>query len=198
MGELSAYFCYLAGRVWRQLGRLALFGLLTLSLGSYLGCLAPETTTSPATQAFLEEIFPLLRDLQQGLLEPVSTKAEAEIHRFLHNFYNRYGQLCRDCPFQISVIDDQGQLLTTYPKVSLSGNFADYRLIHEPLTRRRIVQGRIFMPDGSSSYTISVPLVRKGRTQGVLVLNFTAAEVEKRWGLTAQEFLSLDLNRPPQ
>lgn len=182
---------------WYQARWLLLILILT-GAGGLVSCRAGDSPPSPAARAFQEEIFPLILELQKELVEPVKLQNPEGIQQALSAFYNRHGRLCRDCPFQISVIDGQGQLLTTYPKLPLSGNFADYRLINEPLTRRRIVQGRIFMPDGSSSYIISIPLVQKGRTVGVAVLNFTTAEVERRWGMTAKEFLSLNLNQPPE
>ncbi len=140
----------------------------------------------------------MLQELQQNLAGPVQRQAVAEIEAFLEKFYSRHGKLCRDCPFQSSFFDADGQLLSTYPKHLVSGNFAAYRLINEPLQRRRIVQGQVFMPSGGTAYVIAVPLFIKGRTVGVVALHFTASEVEKRWGLSTQEFLALDLNQPPQ
>ena len=173
----------------------AAFLALALVLAS---CSQTPPSPSPAAVAFHQEIYPLLQELQQNLAQLVAQRAVAEIDTYLEKFFSRHGKLCRDCPMQVGVIDGEGQLLTSYPKQSLTGNFAAYRLISEPLQRRRIVQGQVFMPSGLSTLNIAAPLFKKGRAVGVLVLNFSATEVEKRWGLTVQEFLNLDLNQAPQ
>jgi hypothetical protein len=160
------------------------------------GCIQKEPPLSPEAQAFKKEVGSLLGQMQQSLAEPTFQDNIPAIDKILQSFAKTTRGMCVDCPYRLGILDHSGDLLTTYPKNDIVGlNFSTYKNVSEPLRKQRISQAQAFSADGTKSYFISAPLIKHNQVQGVLILAFSPADLNKKWHLTEKEFLVIDFNK---
>jgi len=178
-----------------ELIRFGMF-LLLLLLGLVFGCQAKEPPLSPAAAAFKKEIKECFGRLVQPLIEPVLKKDIAAIKTCLENTEPEALKLCRMCPFRMGVLDKKGNNLAVHPPKKDGGmEFHSYEVVQQALKSRKITHQRLYLQDGSGLYVICAPLLKGEQTIGILAIAMSAAEAKSRWGLTEEEFLSLDFNK---
>lgn len=170
--------------------------LLILLLGLSYGCQTKEPPLSPAAAAFKQEVKECIGRLVKPLMQPVLKKDKAAINEALKKTEPEAIKLCRMCPFRMGVMDKNGDTLAVYPPMKDAHlDFYNYEVVQQALKNRKIAQQRLFLQDGSGLYVICVPLVREEQLIGILAVALSAAEAQKRWGLTEKEFLRLDFNK---
>lgn len=171
---------------------------LTLSLMISLvlaGCAAPEPPLSAEAKAFKAELKECIIKLAGPLVEPVASKNIGAIKRTLASLEPETVKLCRMCPFQVGVLDREGEGLAIFPeRPGVSRNFASYRLVEKVVKDRKIFQQRFFLQDGSEIYIIGVPLIQGNKLVGLLAVSLSAEEAMSRWGISEKEFLELNFN----
>lgn len=174
-------------------GRLLKRPLLIILL-IFCACSAKEPPLSPGAASFKQEVRDCIARLAAPLAAVVARQDAPGINKTLAMAEPSI-KLCRMCPFQMGVLDQQGDILARYPeKKEGTFNFSGYGLIDQVLKSRKISQQRFFLQDGSEIYFIAVPLLHEGQMIGQLGLALDAAEALHRWGLTDKEFLTLDFN----
>lgn len=170
--------------------------LLLVALGILGGC-QPKPPPSPEAESFRQEIQNLLRQLQLSLAASTAQRDIAAIDKMLAAKSGSTPNICLDCPYRAGVFDQEGVLLTTFPKIKTKGlNFSSYKKFQETIQKQRITQSLFYLPDRSKMYFINAPLVQGRRVVGVVVLGMTPADLERKWHLSEAEFLALDLNSP--
>jgi len=149
---------------------------------------------SPGAASFKHEAQDCIQRLKASLAGVVARQDPAAINMALAKAEPGI-KLCRMCPFQIGVVDPEGDILARYPeKKEGLLNFSGYGFFDQVLKTRKISQQRFFLQDGSEIYIIAFPLLHEGQMVGMLGLSLDAAEALHRWGLTEKEFLALDFN----
>lgn len=160
------------------------------------GC-QPKPPPSPTAEAFRLEVQNILRQLQQSLAAPTAQRDIAAIDKILATTAGSNPSICLDCPYRSGVFDQNGVLLTTFPKTKIAGmNFSAYKQFQETIQKQRVTQSLFYLPDRAKMYFINAPLVQGRRVVGVVVLGMTPADLERKWHLSGVEFLALDLNSP--
>lgn len=158
------------------------------------GCQASEAPLSPAAATFKKEVKSCLASLTAPLVDPVFKKDVAVIATTLEKVEPQAVKLCRMCPFQIGVLDQNGQTLAVHPPTGRSNNFSNYELVIKAINTKKIQHQRLFLQDGSALYLICAPILREDKVIGLVAIAISSDEAEKRWGLTAKEFLALNFN----
>lgn len=175
-------------------GRLLNRPFLIIILLIFCACSAKEPPLSPGAASFKQEVKDCIARLAAPLAAVVAQKDLPAINKTLAMTEPTI-KLCRMCPFQMGVLNLQGDILARYPeKKEGAFNFSGYGLIDQVLKSRRISQQRFFLQDGSEIYIIAVPLLHEGQMIGMLGLSLDEQEATHRWGLTDKEFLALDFN----
>jgi hypothetical protein len=160
------------------------------------GCSTQEPPLSPGAASFKKEVKDCINKASLDVMEPLFKENIKAIHEALKTVEPEAIKLCRMCPFLFGILDPKGDTLAVYPKrENTRANFSSYAVVVQTLKNRRINQQRFFMPNGSQLYIVCVPLVREGKMLGLLALAVDAAEAQKRWGITEQEFQVLDFNQ---
>jgi hypothetical protein len=179
--------------VWRPV--LMVIVLITLSVTT--GCGSKEPPLSPEARAFKLDIDKTLCQMLQSLAEPTFQGNIPAIDKVLQSFAKTTAGMCVDCPYRLGVLNQKGDLLTTYPKNDIIGlNFSSYKHILTSLKKQKISQAQAFSADGAKMYFIAAPLRKNNQVQGVVVLALSPADLEKKWRLTEKEFLVIDFNTP--
>jgi hypothetical protein len=161
------------------------------------GCTPKEPPLSPEARAFKLEIGSILSNMQQSLLEPISQGNIPAIDKVLQSFVKTTAGMCVDCPYRLGVLNQKGDLLTTYPKNDMIGlNFSAYKNFLATLQKQRISQAQAFSADGTKIYFISAPVRKNNQVQGGVILVLSPADLEKKWHLSEKEFWVIDFNTP--
>lgn len=178
------------------ISRLRAFASLLLLLPVLSGCPSKkDPPLSPGAESFKREVRQAIGLLAEDLAEPVSRSDVPAINTVLARKMPESIKLCRACPFIVAVLDRKGIVLTVYPqREQRSRHYSDYQLVTQALEKGQIRHGRLFLQDGSELYTICAPLRKDGKATGVLVLTAAGREVKQRWGISADEFSSLNFN----
>ncbi len=157
-------------------------------------CSSKEPPLSPGAASFKHEAKDCIQRLTASLAEAVAQRDPAAINKDLATAETGI-KLCRMCPFQIGVVDPDGEILARYPEKKGLLNFSGYGFFDQVVKTRKISQQRFFLQDGSKIYIIAVPLLHEDRLVGIVGFSFDATEASHRWDLTDKEFLALDFNK---
>ena len=175
----------------------AVFIVLLVAITCLMACGTKKPPLSPESKAFKEEVGGIIRQMQASLAKLVVQGNTAAINTVLESLSHETAGMCIDCPYKTGVLNKDGILLTTFPNNEVVGrNFSSYKIVMEPLQKRRITQGGVFFPDGSKIYFIAAPLLYDKKVVGVVVLALTPADLEKKWHLHEKEFYAIDFNAP--
>jgi hypothetical protein len=161
------------------------------------GCTPKEPPLSPPALAFKQEIGKIVRQMQLSLTEPTARDDILAIDAALKSFAQTTAGICTDCPYRSGVVNQRGELMTSFPKIEAVGrNFSSYKMVSDPLKKKRITQIKAFLADGSKIFFISVPLLKNQAVVGVAVMGLTPDDLEKKGQITEKEFLAIDFNSP--
>jgi len=161
------------------------------------GCQSGTSGESPAAEAFKIDMQNTLKEITAILIEPVSQADQQAVNAVVDAFCVSLVTQTPPLVCGVAVLDKNGMTLVgRYPEEPLKTlNFSNYSVVKQALRERKIVQGRLFLQDGTRLYTVVAPLSSEGEMHGLFGLAFTAAELTERWGITEDEFMDLDLNR---
>jgi C4-dicarboxylate-specific signal transduction histidine kinase len=170
---------------------------VTLLVLAVIGCGVETTPPSPEAQALKKDVGGIIQQMQQALAGLVDRKDIAGIDAVLDNLSQKTTGICINCPYKIAVLNKEGTLLTTFPNNEVVGrNFSLYKIVSDPIQKRRITQAKAYLADGTKIYFISAPLLDDGKVAGVVGLALSPQDLEKKWQLTEKQFLNLDFNTP--
>ncbi|MCL6620494.1 MAG: hypothetical protein K6T55_00180 [Syntrophobacterales bacterium] len=173
---------------WR-LFLLALVGLL------WLGCPARDKPLSPAAAAFRQEMRETLGKLLAVLVEPVCRNDTRACEQAIMTIYPEAPRDTLTFPFRLGIINRDGVLIYSIPPLrNIGEDYSHYQAVREALKSRRIINARLYAPDGKEVYLILAPMFKNRQLAGLLVLRLDPGLVMQRWGLGEEEFLAVDLN----
>jgi hypothetical protein len=168
---------------------------LLLLLMVFGGCQAKEPPLSPAAASFKKEVRDYLQRLSRELAAPLAKGDLPAINEVLDRVEPEAVKLCRMCPFHLGVLNKNGETLTVHPfKADALGNFSNYEVVVKTLKDQKINQQRFFLQDGSQIYIVCDPILQGDQLLGILALGVSAQEAKQRWGLTEQEFMTINFN----
>lgn len=164
------------------------------------GCGPKEPSLSEAAYAFKNEMGETVRRLSHLFIEPAIKKDIKAIDTTLEKLFLDAHRKGRPLTFSIVILDKNGITLTyRYPQrachLTSVLNYSDYSMVAQALKTRRIVQGRLFLQDGTRLYVICAPLLQKDRLEGVLTISMPDSQLNEKLGVSEKEFLSIDFNK---
>ena len=158
------------------------------------GCQASQPPLSPAAASFKREIKLCLTTLSASLVEPIATRDLNGIQTALDKIEPQAVKLCRMCPFNIGVLNRNGETLAVHPPKDHTRNFSSYDLVIKAINSKKIQQQRFFLQNGSELYIICAPIMHDDQVIGLTAIAISAEEAKQRWGLTEKEFMAIDFN----
>lgn len=103
-----------------------------------------------------------------------------------------------DTPYScgITVLDKRGiTLASATPAAPIKRlNYSRYEAVMSVLNEKKAVNTILYLQDHTRLFVVGIPMLREGELLGVLVLTFDSNDLQKRTGLTEQEFRDLKLN----
>jgi hypothetical protein len=170
---------------------------LCVMILSIIGCKPEKPPGSDPAAAFKKEVQDMSWKLAPQLIESVSKKDAKAVHAILEKTCNDSLREGKGLACGITVLDETGVTLTSLlPRAaSTRVNYSRYKTVMQTLKTHKTAHSRLFLQDGSTIYAIGIPLIRDGRVIGLLGLNYNSREMNRKYGMTDQDFLALDFNR---
>ena len=128
-----------------------------LLVGAVLLLFACQSPPLKPADRFKEEVKSILDKLCATLAEPVSKGDVHGVETVLSEIEPQVVKLCRMCPFQVGVMNQQGKILAVHPPTGRNNNFSDYDLVIKTINSKQIQQQRFFLQDGSALFIICAP-----------------------------------------
>jgi len=177
--------------------RLMKAGTLLLALCLiFCGCRAKEPPLTPAAASFKKAVQEEIARLAPALLEPVAQKNTAQINVTLQTIFSDPKNEGPLWPYKIVVTDKNGVSLGKYPvEKGYSMDFSNYSVVQKCLKDCKTSYGRLFSAKGAKFYIICSPILKGEEVKGILALGLDGAEVDKKWGISEQDFLALEFDR---
>jgi hypothetical protein len=148
---------------------------------------------SPAA-SFKQDVKSILDKLCTALVEPVFKDDVPGIETVLSESEPQLVKLCRRCPFQVGVLNQQGRILVVHPPTERTNNFSSYDLVIKVISSKQIQQQKFFLQNGPELYIICAPILRQDKVIGLIGIAISAEEAQSKWGLTEKEFMALNFN----
>ena len=169
---------------------------LILLPGVLFSCTSHEPSRSKGALAFNKEIRKTIKILAPLLIKPVAQGDVSAIDALLDKTCREAQKAGQPLTCGIVILDKNGVSLTgRYPKESYKAlNYSHYSAVAQALEKRKAIQARLFLQDGTKFYVVLSPLILNGHMEGLLGIGYTVEEASKRWGITEKEFLSLDFS----
>ena len=161
----------------------------------FCGCRAKEPPLTPAAASFKKAVQEEIARLAPALLEPVAKKSTSQINITLQKIFSDPQNEGPLWPYKIVVTDQDGVSLGKYPvEKGFSMDFSNYSVVQKCLKDCKTSYGRLFSQGGQILYNL-LPILKGEEVKGILALGLDGAEVNKKWGLSEQEFLALEFDR---
>ena len=164
------------------------------------GCPAGDEKETAAMAAFRQEIGETVQRLAPPLTLPLVRGDERAVQKALGTVCDTgAGRLPRKpVTCSMGVLNRDG-LTVALSRAAGSPreafDYSRYESVSKALKKGKTMPARLFGPNRSVSYVVMVPLRHQGKVVGLLGLVFSPQELNARWGLTEEEFLSLNFNR---
>jgi hypothetical protein len=148
---------------------------------------------SPA-DSFKKDVKSILDKLCTALVEPVFKGDVPGIETVLSKIEPHIVELCRRCPFQVGVLNQNGVILAVHPSTGKNSNFSSYDLVIKTINSKQIQQQKFFLQDSPELYIICAPILRQDKLIGLTAIAISAEEAKSKWGLSEKEFMALNFN----
>jgi hypothetical protein len=170
--------------------------LWSVALLGLCSCQAQEPPLPKAAASFKKEVKETLARLTPPLIEPTARDSAADLNLTLQRLFSDPKNEGPLWPYKLVVTDKCGVTLALYPVGKGFGvDFSQYTIVQRVLQEKRILQVRLFAPNGHKVYIICAPLFQGDEVQGILGVALEAGAVDNKWGLSEPLFLALDFNR---
>ncbi|MGQ9688947.1 MAG: hypothetical protein ACUVXF_09205 [Desulfobaccales bacterium] len=180
-------------------GKLSLvLGLgLSVALILHLGCQEAKPPLSPKAVTFTKEIQSLINRIVPPLVEPVGRKEMPVVQKELIRVFSICGKECEGVFYNVFILDRDGVLTAVYPPTEVKRfQFTNYKMVRKALDEKKPNQSILYMPDGTATYVICLPLLRAGEVTGILALGFDGEALQQKRGISTKEFLALTFKAP--
>lgn len=175
----------------RKLPRACLLLCVVLFLG---GCQTEEPPLSKRAQDLKKEMLQEMDKITQRVVEPVSKKNWKALRPILKISYEEMEQGGKLVPTRIMVLDRKGISRAIYPPLKKARwDFSSYNQIREAYDNKMNVGLRGYLR-GGKVYGFFVPLIQNSKVIGGVSMGFSSNEIEERWKISEDEFLSIDFN----
>lgn len=175
-----------------------------LALLLLLACGCSDGETTPEMESFRRMIRDFCREHGPQLHEVVKRGKRHQGDEILDRIFQRAREAGRPLTFSLFVLDKQEDLVAArlnsreaWEKTSLQsyreGRFRLPGGIKKVLNKGRTRQVRLFLQGGDELWMVVVPLKLDGRVAGAALISFHGNWVTSQWGLSAEQFLSLNL-----
>ena len=184
----SFYFLKIARRV-------QLWACLLLCVVVFLGgCQTEKPQLSKEAQALKKEMIQVMDRITEKLVEPVSIKDWKALIPILQTFYEEIKQEGDLVPKRIMVLDRKGISRAIYPPIKKARwDFSSYNHIKDAYDNKMNVVFEGFMR-GGKLFGFFAPILHKGKVIGGVSMGFPAKEIEEKWKVSEEEFLSIILS----
>jgi len=152
---------------------------------------------SQSVVSFVEKVKATVKTLSVSLMDPVSRNNIGEAQAKIDKIISEDEKKGRPIRFGIGILDKSGiavagrYVVGTFRK----DDFSRYQFVRKVFRQKKIIQDRLYFQDRSELWIVCVPLVAEKNVIGAVVLGFNPAELKKDYGLNAEQFLALDLNK---
>lgn len=158
-------------------------------------CQSRQAPLSPAAASFKKEMREELAKLTPALTGTVSQGDVAAINAVLEKLSAEAIHAGRPWTFRIGILDRNGVGLAAFPLQNHPHkDFSSYDGFAKVFKDHQTVTERFYMQDGAQIYVIAAPLLRQDQVVGGLALVLSAADAQKKWGISEKEFMAIDFN----
>ncbi|KMY68447.1 hypothetical protein AAU61_01890 [Desulfocarbo indianensis] len=165
------------------------------------GCGQDGTQEKPKALALAQELRAQLRALSGVLLAPLQNDDPQAAQKALADYYRQASQDGRPLQNGVLVLNNKGVTFVErkpapghpegVPGTGPARNYSDYQVIRQALQSGRTEVGKVYLAQ-DELYVVCHPLGDDHKA-GLLILGVMGAYLEGRFGISGQEFLSLDL-----
>ncbi len=166
---------------------------LVLGLILFFSCQSKEPPLSQEAAKFAQEIKEAISRFTPNLVGPVSRKDVPAIKPHLEKFHAQEKPEGGLGILRLIILDGGGVVIIDHPQDKTIGDdFSKYSACAQALQKKRLAQERLYRSDGVELYAIYAPLLDQDKVVGVACFVLDAEKVKKKWGVTSEEFLSID------
>jgi|UniRef100_A0A7V6A519 hypothetical protein len=169
--------------------------LMALAWGP--GCQQKKPPLSAKGVAFTKEVQAVINRIGPPLAGPVSRKDAPAVRKALVKAFSVCADACAGMFYHVFILDQEGILTAFYPPAEVEAlQFSNYAAVKKAFAEKKPNQSILYLPDGTPTYIIYVPLIDNKRVAGILALGFEGNQVREKRGVGEQEFLSLEFQAP--
>ena len=107
--------------------------------------------------------------------------------------------------FGIGLLDKSGEYLTGFVIDNITPgklikdrykdmNFHSFKVVDQIVNSRNVMQEKLYLQD-TGILAVGFPLVREGELLGILCFTFKSRDIDKKWGISENEFLKIDFGK---
>jgi hypothetical protein len=158
------------------------------------GCQTEKPSLSKEAQALKKEMLQEMDKLMERVVEPVSKKDWKALRPILQTSYEEMKQGGNLVPTRIMVLDRKGISRAIYPPIKKARwDFSAYNYISDAYNNKKNVVFEGFLR-GGELYGFFAPLLQNGKVIGGLSMAFSVKDIEEKWKISEEEFLSIDFH----
>jgi hypothetical protein len=172
-----------------------------LSVTSFLwgavNCEMEEALAVDGAETLREQTRKVLQKLSSAVTGPLSRMDVNAINGEIEKISSEAAEKGKPFDFGIGILNRDGVAIAGRYVVGefRRDDFSSYRFFRESFKKRKRVQEKIYFQDGAQLLVLCSPLVVKKNVIGAIVLGFQPTEVEKKYGVTPEQFLAVDFNK---
>lgn len=170
--------------------------LLAAAAVVFAGCGSPPPAESEAVVSFKKDIRETGDGLASLLMDSVARRDSRSVRKTLQGLCLKAEKSGTPYRCGITVLDGNGVTLASATPTALLKrlNYSRYESVMNVIHEKKAVNTILYLQDHSRLYVVGIPMLREGEVLGILVLTFDSDDLQKRTGLTEQEFRQLSLN----
>ena len=170
--------------------------IVIIILALLTGCQAKEPHLSQKAAAMVIVVQDTMAGLSKALARPVADGDLKEINFILENQFSGAGVEPRLPVTYAGVTNNQGIILTAYPKInSIGSDFSKYGVMVRVLQNKGIHQEKLFIDNYPEIWVICAPLTNQGRVVGTVWLALDAEKVRTTSKMSTEVFLGINFNK---
>jgi hypothetical protein len=179
----------------RTLGTTKPWWFFLLVLALLWGCQSQEPPLSPKAAAFAQAVREVISRFAPVLVGPVSQRDIPAIQAELERFYSGEKHDGKLALLRLTILDNSGVVIANYPPdTTIGDDFSKYTAFAQALQNKCLAQEKLYGPDGDELYAVYAPLLDRDKIVGEVRFLLDAEKVKDKWGVTTEEFLSIDFS----
>lgn len=160
-----------------------------------IGCQAQKPPLSKEAQALKKKLLGEIDKLTTQLVGPVSKQDWEAVKLILQTTYENMQKEATLVPEMIVVLDRNSISRVRVPSTEERHfDFSNYTQAKTVFNEKKKVQATLYFK-GMKIYVFLAPLLHNSKVLGAVSITFSENELEKKWGISEKEFLSIDFNQ---